>query len=163
MGLLRRHPVPDAVKAVSLPRGERRVAWALTAAGQPVVATEQSLVLPGGEVLAWGSVERVSWKRPLLLVVRAAEVEGTGARDSLTLEGDGDLPGVVYARVTGSVAWTRHERLAPTGGVRIVGRRQPGRDDLAWQLVFDVGTDRSDPLVRAQAEQALLAARRAIG
>ena len=47
--------------------------------------------------------------------------------------------------------------------MRIVGRRVPGAEDLAWQLVFDPGTDPSDPLVRAQAEHALQSARRAIG
>jgi hypothetical protein len=155
--------VPDAIKAVALPDHQRRLAWALTEAGEPVVAGDRDLVLPGGGALAWTDIERVSWKRPDLLVVEASEVEGSGAHHRLRLAGDGDLPGVVYDRVSGSVAFQTHEKLAPGGGVRLVGRRQPGRDDLRWQLVFDPGTDTSDPLVRAHAEQRLEAARRTIG
>lgn len=163
MGILRRHPVPAAVKQVSLPAGQRRLAWALTEAGEPLVAADHVLVLPGGAVLAWNAVERVSWKRPDLLVVESDEVEGAGRHHRFRLTGDGDLPEVVYTRVTGSVAWQRHERLSPEGGVRLVGRRQPGQDALLWQLVFDPGTDLSDPLVRAQAQERLEAARHVIG
>lgn len=163
MGLLRRHPVPEAVKAVSLPDHQRRLAWALTEDGAPVVAGDLVLVLPGGAVLPWHAIERVSWKRPDLLVVETAEVEGAGTHHHLRLVGDGDLPEVVYTRVTGSVAFQTHEKLVPGGGVRLVGRRRPGRDDLLWQLVFDPGTDLSDPLVRAHADERLEMARRTIG
>ena len=57
-----------------------------------------------------------------------------------------DRPPVAAGRACGSSA----------GGV-------PGQEPLEWQLVFDQGTDPSDPLVRAQAEGALASARRAIG
>lgn len=163
MRLLRRHPVPDAVKAVSLPDHQRRLAWALTEDGAPVVAGDLVLALPGGAVLPWSGIERVSWRRPDLLVVETAEVEGAGTHHHLRLTGDGDLPAVVYARVTGSVAFQVHEKLATGGGVRLVGRRQPERDELLWQLVFDAGTDPADPVVRAQAEDRLETARRTIG
>jgi hypothetical protein len=43
--------------------------------------------------------------------------------------------------------------------VHVVGRRVPGQDGLTWQLVFDPGTDRSDPLLRAQADQLAAEAR----
>ena len=160
---LRRRPVPEAVSAVALPAGERRAAWALTADGAAVVATERRLLLPGGADLPWEGVERVSWKRPSLLVVASAEVEGTGAQHRVELVEEGDLPELVRSRVTASVAWSRHERLSPSGGVRVVGRRRPGSDDLDWQLVYDTGTPLDDPLVREQAEQLLLSARRSIG
>lgn len=163
MPLFRRRPVPDAVKALVLPPGERRVAWALTGAGEPVVAVGGGLLLPGRELLLWREVEKAVWARPVLRVLEVAEVAGTGREHVLELEGDGDLPEVVRDRVTTSVAWATTARLSPDGGVRIVGRRVPGAEDLDWQLVFDPGTDPSDPLVRAQAEHALQSARRAIG
>jgi hypothetical protein len=47
--------------------------------------------------------------------------------------------------------------------VRVVGRRVAGERTLRWQLVFDAGTDRDDPLVRAQADDLLEGARRSIG
>ena len=42
MPLFRRNRPPEAVTAVELERGDRRLAWALTTDGQPVVATELS-------------------------------------------------------------------------------------------------------------------------
>ena len=159
---LRRRVVPDAVRAVRLPDGERRVAWAVTTTGEPVVAGERTLVLPGGQQLAWWQVERASWRPPLLSVLEVAEVEGTGTRHELQLDDPGDLAEVVRTRVTASVAWSAHEKLAQ-GGVRVVGRRVPGQELLSWQLVYDAGTDPSDPLVRAQAEQLVDQARRALG
>src|SRR5688500_1450473 len=125
MPLFRRNRPPEAVTAVELERGDRRLAWALTTDGQPVVATERGLVLPGRPRLDWGRVERAGWQRPRLVVVEVADVEGTGPTVAVELEGDGDLPEVVHARVTGSVAWSTYAKLQPGGGVRVVGRRSP--------------------------------------
>jgi hypothetical protein len=154
------------VKAVALDRGERRVAWALTTAGTPVVATDRALRLPDGTTLAWDRIERASFSRPVLTVLELAEVEGAGEphQVALDLEGEStDLPETVRARVSASVAWSSHTKLQPAGGVRIVGRRRPGLDALDWQLVFDRDTDPRDPQVRAQAEEYLAAARRTVG
>jgi hypothetical protein len=159
----RRRPLPDVVAALALPRGERRLAWAVTGDGAPVVAVDSGLLLPGRELLAWRAVEKAVWQRPELRVREVAEVAETGPEHVLRLTDEGDLPEVVRDRVTGSVAWATTARLSPSGGVRIVGRRVPGGEQLEWQLVFDAGTDPSDPLVRAQAEHALQGARRAIG
>lgn len=163
MRLPRRRRVPDAVASVELLPGERRSAWALTPDGEPVVATEAALLLPGGVRLEWRRVERAAWQPPRLTVLEVADVEGTGARHTHELSDEGDLPAVVHSRVTASVAWTDHARLSPAGGVRVVGRRVPDAELLEWQLVYDVGTDREDPLVRAQAEQLVAQARRSIG
>ena len=166
MGLLRRRTVPDVVRAVALDSGERRVDYALTTSGEAVVATDRGLRLPGVALLAWEQIERASFARPVLTVLELAEVEGTGTRHSLELDladEQTDLPATVRARVAASVAWSSHIRLAPAGGVRIVGRRRRGLEVLDWQLVFDQGTDPHDPQVRAQAEQHLAVARRTIG
>ena len=159
----RRRSVPEAVQAVALPAGDRRIAWATTTAGEPVVASTSGLLLPGREVLLWRTVEKAVWARPVLRVREVAEVAETGPQHVLELTDEGDLPEVVRDRVTSSVAWATTARLSPEGGVRIVGRRVPDAEVLEWQLVFDQGTDPGDPLVRAQAEHALSAARRAIG
>ena len=165
MRLLRRRQVPDAVKAVRLEPGDRRVAWALSDDQQPVVASERGLVLPGRDRVDWADVERAVWQRPLLTVVESAEVAGTGRTTALRLreDDDGGLPDVVRAGVTSSVAWSTHVRLQPAGGVRVVGRRRPGRETFDWQLVFDPGTDLADPGIREQAEQAVLRAKRTVG
>ena len=163
MSLFGRRRVPDAVKDVALDGDERRLAWGLTEGGEPVVASDRGLHLPGVARLDWPDVERATWARPTLTVLMVAEVEGTGARHTVRLADEGDLPDAVRTAVTGSVGWSSHYRLRPSGGVRVVGRRRPGQDALAWQLVFDPGTDVADPLVRAQAEDLLLGARRTIG
>ncbi len=160
-----RRAVPAQVSARPLNPGERRVAWALTTDGDPVVVTDQGLRLPDRELLTWEQIELASFVPPLLTVIELAEVEGTGAQHAVALDlsDETDLPQVLRARVSASVAWSSHQRLAPAGGVRIVGRRRRGLEVLAWQLVYDADTDPNDPVVRQQAEQHLDAARRTIG
>jgi hypothetical protein len=162
--LPRRRRVPDVVRTVALEQGDRRVAWALTDDGRPVVATERGLVLPGRPRVDWSDVERAGWQRPALTVVESSEVAGSGCTTTVVLaDDDGGLPEVVRAGVSSSVAWSRHVRLVPTGGVRVVGRRRPGQELLDWQCVYDPGTDVSDPEIRAQAESVVLRARRSVG
>ena len=161
VSLLRR--VPPAVKAVRVPPGERRTAWATTADGGAVVATDEAVLLPDGTRLAWAEVEHVTWGLPQLVLTEVAEVQGQGREHVLVLDDADGLPAEVRTRVMGSVAWSSHERLSPSGGVRIVGRRVPGLEVLSWQLVYDAGTDTADPLVRHQAEALLEGARRSIG
>jgi hypothetical protein len=153
---------------VALPPGARRLGWAVTTGGEPVVATTAGLLLPGREPVAWADVERATWLRPLLTVVEVADgpapVSGTGRETALALaDDDGGLPDVLRAAVTSSVAWSTRVRLPGGGGARIAGRRRPGREDLDWQVVYDPGTDVLDPAVRAQAEAVVDRSRRAIG
>ncbi len=157
-----RRRAPASVQAVELERGERRLSWAVTSDGQAVVAATMGLYLPGRSRLDWPDVERISWRRPLLLVLEVAEIEGQGDRASVELQDEGDLPDAVRTQVTASVGWSRHHRIAG-GGVRVVGRRRAGQELLQWQLVYDHGTDPRDPAVRQQAEDLLLGARRTIG
>jgi hypothetical protein len=163
--LLRRR-APETVRALVQP-GDRLVAWALTAEGEPVAATERALHLPGVAPIAWHDVEKATWSRPMLTIAVIADAEpavaGTGPSHLVDLPDARQVPEAVRALVTGSVAWSSHNRLQPDGGVRVVGRRQPDRDAFAWRLVFDQGTDLADPRVRAQADQLLEAARRSIG
>lgn len=161
--LLRRRQVPDEVRAVPLEPGERRRAWGVTTAGDPVVATDLGLHLPRTPRLDWADVERATWRRPVLGVSKVAQVDGAGARWQLELAEESDLADVVRSAVTASVAWTNHVRLQPAGGVRVVGRRRPGLDALEWQLVYDRDTDPTDPALVAQAEAIVEQARRAIG
>ncbi len=161
--LTRRAPLPAAVRAVVLEPGERRLGWAVTTAGDAVLATSAGLRLPGRPPLAWADVERATWRRPVLVVSQVAPVDGAGQRWQLELAEEDDLPDVVRTQVSASVAWSNHVRLRPAGGVRLVGRRRPGQELLDWQLVFDAGTDPDDPQLRAQAEELVVDARRTIG
>lgn len=163
MPLFRRRSVPDAVRAVALEPGERRLGWGLTTAGEAVLATSAGLRLPGRPPLPWADVEKATWRRPTLTVTRVSRVEGEGQRWQLELADEDELPDVVRTQVTGSVAWSNHVRLTPSGGVRLVGRRRPGQELLDWQLVHDAGTDPDDPQVQAQGKALVEDARRTIG
>jgi hypothetical protein len=96
--------------------------------------------------------------------VAARSGRGHRARWSVDLdEDDGDVPEVVRARVTATSAWSRHDRLVPAGGVRVVARRRADRDDrFDWQLVFDRDTDPHDPSLQAQGRAAARGGRRTI-
>ena len=155
--------VPEVVTAVGLDPGERRTAWGLTPGGEAVVATDLGLRLPGARRLDWSDIEKATWTRPLLTVVRVAGVAGQGERRSVQLEREGGLPDAVRGAVTDSVAWSAHYRLSPAGGVRVVGRRRPAQELLDWQLVYDPGTDEADPFVQQQVGELLLSARRTVG
>ncbi len=165
MAWWKRQAVPPEVLAVTLEPGERRVAWARTTDGHAVVVTDHGVHLPGRAPLAWSDLAHASFQRPLLTLQEIAPTEGTGAQHAVALDlsDETDLPQVLRTRMSASVAWSSHQRLLPRGGVRVVGRRRGDQDALAWQLVYDAGTDPDDPEVRAQAEQHLLAARRTIG
>ena len=148
---------------MALDAGERRTAWGLTTAGDPVVATDVGLRVPGPVRVDWPDVEKATWNRPVLEVVEVAAVSGTGRRWRFELAEEGELPETVRSAVTATVAWSTHVGLHPAGGVRVVGRRRPGRELLDWQLVYDRGTDVDDPAVQAQAQAVLADARRTIG
>jgi hypothetical protein len=154
-----RQQLPEPVRSLRLE--ERRLAWGVTDSGTAVVATPSSL-LAGDVVLPWTSIAKVSWAPPVLTVREVAEVEDTGTAHVLTLAQDDRLAEVVRAQVTTSVAWSDVRRLQ-RGKVRVVARRVPGQDALLWQTVWLDGTDASDPVLRAQAEELVAALRGTIG
>ena len=161
--LIGRPQLPEGVRAVPLEPGERRLGWGVTTRGDAVLATTLGLRLPGAERLDWADVERATWRRPVMVVVKVSAVDGSGPRWQLDLETEHDLADAVRAQVTASVGWSDHVKLQPAGGVRLVGRRRPGHELLDWQMVFDAGTDPDDPQLRTQAEAVLLDVRRRIG
>jgi hypothetical protein len=151
---------PDAVRALRLE--ERRLAWAVTPDGVPLVATASALHV-GEERLPWTRVERVSWQPPSLTLVEVARVEGTGPIRTWELATDRRLAETVRAQVTSSIGWSDRRALEPSGAVRLVGRRTPGTDALEWQTFWEPGTDPDDPALRSQAEQWVDLLRRTIG
>ena len=159
-----RRPPPDAVRPLA--RDERVVAWATAEGGGTVLATPLGLWLPapdGPERVPWHLVDKAIWRAGTLTVIAAEDTGGGVLAElpprSVRLAEPRDLPPTVRARVERSIGYSRHHGLAPSGGVRVVGRRVAGRDGLTWQLVFDAGTDRDDPLLRVQADDLVAAAR----
>jgi hypothetical protein len=155
-GLKRKLPVAARPR---LERDERVSAWASIvdrSASDAVVVTTHGLFLPGHERLGWHEIHKATWAGSRLTVVPAVRVsEGEqytvladGNLISVNLTDPDDVPAEVRERVTKSVAYTAHYPL-PTGGVRIVARRTPGVNGLAWHVRYDEGTDTLDPDVIA--------------
>lgn len=155
--LLRR--TPEAVRAV--PLTERRLAWGLTDDGTALVATATALHV-GEETIPWTAIERVSWKPDVLTVIGTAAVEGSGPRRVFSLAEQSRLAEAVRAAVTSSVAWSDRRRVG-SGHVRLVGRRSPGVDALAWQVVWESSALADDPTAAAQAQAWVEELRAAIG
>jgi hypothetical protein len=179
--LFRRRRPPGNLRP-KLARSERVLAWA-RAAEDPqggvggtdgpgaVVVTTLGLWLPGRARLGWHQIHKATWAGSRLTVVPATQVgdpvelaDGGGVRVTTYvvmaddapvtayLPDPGDVPFAVRQRVTRSVAYTAHHPL-DTGGVRVVARRVPGVDGLAWHVRYDEGTPAQDPSVVARTAQ----------
>ena len=170
MRLFRRPERPPAEALTPLDRDERVVSWATAWGDGAVLATPLGLWLPAAtERLPWHLIDKATWKESVLSVVPAVD-GGDGVLTeqparTVRLTVPRDLPQTVRVRVQKAIAFTRHHPLPGDGrrGVRVVGRRVPGRDGVSWQLVFDPGVDVTDPLVRAAADGYVEQARAELG
>jgi hypothetical protein len=159
MGMLRRRKIPAAARP-KLDRDERVVAWASTSEGKAAVVTNLGLWMPDRERIGWHQIHKASWAGTHLTVVPSTlvaqrdgyDVMADDAAIDVALSDPGDVPAQVRDRVTRSVAYTEHH-VVPGGGVRVVGRRIPGRDGLSWHVRYDDGTDPSSESVMAATEE----------
>jgi hypothetical protein len=147
VNFLRRRPKLPSELRPALGPEERVVAWATVADGQAVVATNHGLWLPEGRKLGWHEIHKAAWSGRELRITPAELAE---ERDEYVVLVDGpvigflllepgELPDQVRTRVTKSVAYTSHHPMN-AGGVRVVGRRVPGRNGLSWAVRYDSGT-----------------------
>ncbi|WP_329103170.1 hypothetical protein OG792_25985 [Micromonospora sp. NBC_01699] len=169
MGLFNRKPKLAADKRPPLERDERMLSWAATSNGDGVVVvTNRGLWLPGrAHRLGWHDVNKAVWSGRELAVTPA---ETIAERDGYLVVADlpvetylllepGDVPHQVRARVTSSVSYTAHHRLAAGGGVRVAARRVSGVDGLRWTVRYDVGTSTDEPSVLEQTAAMVAGAR----
>jgi hypothetical protein len=167
--LFGRKPKPPADAVARLEPDERVVSWGTAPGGGAVVATPLGLWLPGAtERLPWHLLDKATWRNDTLTLVPAVDTGGGVLVEqpprTVRLEDAHDLPQTVRVRVQKAIAFTRHHPLPGQRlGVRVVGRRVPGRDGVTWQLVFDEGVDRDDPATRAAADQYVEQARAELG
>ena len=154
MSFLRRRPkLPAALKPALEPE-ERVLTWAPVADGKALVATNFGLWLPDGKRLGWHEIHKAAWSGRELRVTPAEVAEDRdeylvlvdGPVVGFLLLEPGELPDQVRTRVTRSVAYTAHHQLN-AGGVRVVGRRVPGRNGLSWAVRYDSGTPVKLPAV----------------
>lgn len=121
--------------------------------GGLLVATSLGLWLPdddGARRVGWHLISKATWGAGVLSVIEAAE-QDTAAEAVLivdlparrfVLDRPGSLPGLVHARVTGSIRSRAHHDLPDGGGAWFVQRKVPGRDGFVLQVRADPGVDR---------------------
>lgn len=161
---LRSGRLPAAVRAeLDLEPGELVLSHAEDEGGGYVVATDRALHLPGGRRVGWEHVEHAEWERTGLHVREIVPLGERPRTHHLHIREPGRLPDIVQDRVTSSIAVNQYVRLEGDDGVRIVGRRTPGGDEVVWNLIFDAGLDPHDPEVRAWAERFLVEVQRQTG
>jgi hypothetical protein len=167
--LFRRGGVPDeALAALGVERSDHVIASARTTDGRWVVATNSNLIV--GPASTTGEVRRLPWERigaaawrDDTLEVSVSFPQRPRERILLRFEEPERLPEAVRDRVTASIVVNEHVAIDGRLGVRIVGRRRPGDDALAWTLTFDRGLDANDPWVRGRAEEELQRVREMTG
>jgi hypothetical protein len=151
---LRRRPRLPAALKPALESEERVLTWAPIAEDRALVATNLGLWLPDGKRLGWHEIHKAAWSGRELRITPSEVAE---ERDDYAVLVDGpvlgflllepgQLPDQVRTRVTKSVAYTSHHQLN-AGGVRVVGRRVPGRNGLTWSVRYDSGTPVKLPAV----------------
>jgi hypothetical protein len=151
----------DARAALDLRRGERVLAAARLRGSEWVTATDQGLVGVGWRV-AWSSATHAQWyDEESALSVSWLDDAGQVLDRSLVIDEPGLLPETVHERVTATIVLSRHLRVAGESGIRVVARRQPGSEDLLWQVVPDVGIDASE--LRAQIDATIRVMRDELG
>ena len=169
-GLLRRATPPERVRALRLPRGEHREAWALTSDGGAVVLTDAGVRLvgpdgSGGELVPWVEVDRATWDPPRLVLEPSPRDGLPLPAQVVELADPRDVPRQLRARVDATIVWSGRRPLATVRGahVRLVARRAVGGDDLRWRVWPDEGVPLHDPLVREEIERLLQVAQETVG
>jgi hypothetical protein len=165
---LRRRPKLPAALRPALESEERVLTWAPTADDKALVATNLGLWLPDGSSrpaaedpstrpmrrLGWHEIHKAAWSGRELRITPSEVAEERNEYQVLVdgpvagflLLEPGELPDQVRTRVTKSVAYTSHHPLS-AGGVRVVGRRVPGKNGLSWSVRYDSGTPVKLPAV----------------
>lgn len=145
--------IPDDARAgLRLAPRERILAAARLSDGSWLGATDRGLVELGVR-LDWSSITHAQWhdEQSALSVTWVDESGGVHDR-TFRVDDAGLLPATVHERVTATILLSRHLRVAGSGGIRVVARRQPGSDDLLWQVVPDPDIDAEAPDVRARVD-----------
>jgi hypothetical protein len=145
----------DARAALHLARGERVLTAARVRDGEWVAATDQALVGPGWRA-PWSAATHAAWYDDVA-TLEVAWLDAAGERQdrSLVLDDAGLLPETVHERVTATILLSRHLGVNGRRGVSVVARRQPGSEDIEWQVVADAGVDANGPELSARVAEAV--------
>jgi hypothetical protein len=147
------------VEGVALQPGERVLASAAGETGS-VVATDRRLLVSragGYDSIGWETVERATWDgdTEVLAITQTAPLGSQPLQHRLRVQPAGGFLDVVREQVTSSVVISRYVPIEGEHGVRITGRRQPGRAGLAWFVAVDNRLPMDAPGVRELIDSAV--------
>ena len=150
-------------EALGLRSGERVLAVTHDPDGRAVVATDRDLMLqrrpPAYERIGWDTIDKATYADGVLRVTRVDGSGVSGGALRIPLPDPGSFPVVVRDRVTASIVVSQPVTLAEGQAMRVVARRRPDLDVLAWGYVLDPGVDPTDPGVVRAAEAAVASVR----
>lgn len=147
----------DARATLGLAHGERVLSAARLRDGDWVAATDRALVGAGWRA-PWSAASHAEWYDDAgTLEVAWLDEAGERQQRSLALDEPGLLPETVHERVTSTILLSRHLLVSGRQGLSVVARRQPGSQDVEWQVVADAGVDPADPQVSARVDEAVRA------
>ena len=158
----------DARASMGISDRERVIAWGVGDREQReasfVVATDQALYEQRTITrIGWREVIKGTWEQPDLVIDFHSEVGPRRIR--IRLDGPRDVPAAVRDRVTDTVVVSEYRELSSGIGAHFVARRSPGGgvDQIQWSVVFDAGSDPSEPDLRSRADQVLAELRASLG
>lgn len=149
--------------------GERVVAWGsgLRTTGTEVayvVATNRAVYLETSvERIPWDRISKAQWDVPMLELV---VLDGAGQPNrlvSVRLDQPNGVPAAVHAQVMQSIIASERLDLGGGAGAVAVARRNLDTDSIWWSVVFDIGLDDADPVLRSRADEALATLRESLG
>jgi hypothetical protein len=151
------HLPDDARATLDLAHRERVLSAARLRDGGWLAATDQGLVGAGWRA-PWSAATHAQWYDDAA-TLQVAWLDAAGERQdqSLVLDEPGMLPETVHERVTATILLSRHLPVRGRDGVRVVARRQPGSDEVEWQVVADPGVDAGDPQVGTMVREGIRA------
>lgn len=149
--------------------GERVVAWGsgLRTTGTEVAyvaATNRAVYLETSvERIPWDRISKAQWDVPMLELV---VLDGAGQPNrlvSVRLDQPNGVPAAVHAQVMQSIIASERLDLGGGAGAVAVARRNLDTDSIWWSVVFDIGLDDADPVLRSRADEALATLRESLG
>jgi len=149
--------------ALGLQRGERVLAVAYDPDGRALVATDRDLLLqrrpPAYDRIGWDTIDKATYSDGLLRITRVDDAGVSGGGLKIPLDEPGTFPVVVRDRVTASIVVSQPVTIGEGKAIRVVARRRPDRESLAWGYVIEPGVHAGDPEVVAAAREAVASVR----
>lgn len=146
--------VPAHVHAAApVEPGERILAFAHDLAGRLVVATDRALrhqATGAWSRLGWEQLTRVTWDGDRRTFAVTDMLTGRVTSIRLHATDGSRLADLAHERVGFTMLLTRMVPLTGHQPARVTARRQPGTEQISWQVSFGNGSSAAGPALRSE-------------